>query len=259
MRLASVFVWSENVAMSHVRHAILLAAGLGQRMRPLTATTPKPLLTLGGRALLDHALDRLQAAGVERVVVNAHWHAALLREHLAARGEPHTVFREEGVLLDTGGAVVAALADGLLGQDNESFFIVNSDSVWLDGPVPALARVAAALRPDLDAVMLVHRTFQIQAEVGPGDFFLDSWGVPRRRCEREVAPYLYAGITLARPGLFEGWPTAEMSMNAVWDRAIDLRRVVAVVHDGLWFHLTRPADLAEAEYALANQMTGPTT
>jgi MurNAc alpha-1-phosphate uridylyltransferase len=239
--------------------AILLAAGLGRRMRPLTETTPKPLLRLGGRALLDHALDRLQAEGVSRVVVNVHWHADQLRAHLAARALPPTVLRQETRLLDTGGAVVAALADGLLGGPHEPFFVVNSDSVWLDGPVPALARVRAALRPGLDAVMLVHRTFQIQAEVGLGDFFLDSFGTPRRRREREVAPYLYAGITLARPTLFAGWPAAEMSMNAVWDRAMTAGRVAAVVHDGLWFHLTRPEDLAEAEAALAAQLTGPTT
>ncbi len=238
--------------------AILLAAGLGTRMRPLTETTPKPLLTLAGRALLDRALDRLADAGVDQVVVNAHWHAGQIGAHLAARaGTPRTVLRQEARLLDTGGAVAAALADGLLGAS--PFYVVNGDTVWLDGPVPALARLAGALRPDVDAVMLVHRTFQIRADIGRGDFFLDAWGVPRRRRDAEVAPYLYAGITLAAPALFSGWPAAEMSMNAVWDRAIAARRMVAVVHDGLWFHLTRPGDLAEAEYALAAQMTGSTT
>jgi MurNAc alpha-1-phosphate uridylyltransferase len=239
--------------------AILLAAGLGSRMRPLTNSTPKPLLTLGGRALLDRALDRLADAGVGRVVVNAHWHASQLRDHLAARETPPvTVLREESSLLDTGGAVVAALEDGLL-DGAAPFLIVNGDTVWLDGPVPAITRLARALRPDLDAVILAHRTFQIAADIGFGDFFLDPMGVPRRRREREVAPYLYAGITLARPGLFTGWPDAEISMNAIWDRAIAARRLVAVVHDGLWFHMTRPSDLEEAEYALAAQLTGPTT
>jgi MurNAc alpha-1-phosphate uridylyltransferase len=245
--------------MRKVETAILLAAGLGRRMRPLTETTPKPLLTLGGRALMDHALDRLQAAGIHRVVVNAHWHADRLAAHLAARKLPPTVLRQEDDLLDTGGAVIAALADGMLGAGDSPFFVVNSDSVWLDGPMPTLQRVANALRPGLDAVLLLHRTFQIQADVGLGDFFLDSFGVPRRRREREVAPYLYAGITLARPTLFDGWPSGEVSMNAVWDRAIAAGRVIAVVHDGLWFHLTRPDDLAEAEHALAAQLTGPTT
>lgn len=240
--------------------AILLAAGLGTRMRPLTDATPKPLLRLGGRALLDHALDRLAEARAGTVLVNAHWHADQLRAHLAARAAgPRTVLRAEADLLDTGGAVAAALADGALGAGGAPFYVINSDSVWLDGPVPALARVAGALGPEVDAVILVHRTFQIQAEVGMGDFFLDQWGLPRRRRQGEVAPYLYAGITLARPGLFAGWPSSGVSMNAVWDRAMAARRLVAVVHDGLWFHLSRPADLEEAEHALAAQLTGPTT
>ncbi len=238
--------------------AILLAAGLGTRMRPLTETTPKSLLTLAGRTLLDRALDRLADAGVGRVVVNAHWHAGQLRTHLAARGgNPPCVLREEARLLDTGGAVAAALEDGLLGTD--PFYVINGDTVWLDGPVPALARLSGALTPDRDAVMLVHRTFQVRADVGRGDFFLDAWGLPRRRRGSEVAPYIYAGITLATPALLRGLPAGEMSMNAVWDRAIAGRRLLAVVHDGLWFHMTRPADLAEAEHALAAQMTGPST
>ena len=240
--------------------AILLAAGFGTRMRPLTETTPKPLLQLGGRALLDRALDRLADAGVARVVVNAHWQAGQFRAHLQARTQPpETVLREEASLLDTGGAVMAALADGLLGAGEAPFYVVNGDTVWLDGPMPALDRVADALTPGADAAILVHRTFQIHADVGYGDFFLDPWGVPRRRGEREVAPYIYAGVTLARPALFAGWPTGAVSMNAVWDRAIATRRLAAVVHDGLWFHLTRPSDLDEAEYALAAQLTGPTT
>ncbi len=246
--------------MSTVPCAILLAAGLGSRMRPLTDTIPKPLLTLGGRALLDHALDRLAASGATAVVVNAHWHADKLAAHLTQRkAPPATILRHEDALLDTGGAVVAALGEGLLGQDGTPFFVVNSDSVWLDGPRPALERMHIALRPELDAVILVHRTFQVHADIGYGDFFLDSWGAPRRRREREIAPYIYAGITLARPVLFDGFTEPTVSMNQVWDKAIAARKIVAVVHDGLWFHLTRPDDLQEAEYALAAQLTGPTT
>ncbi len=238
--------------------AILLAAGLGTRMRPLTDTTPKPLLALAGRTLLDRALDRLADAGAGQVVVNAHWHAGQLRAHLAQRGgAPRTVLREEKLLLDTGGAVAAALADGLLGA--RPFYVINGDTVWLDGPVPALARLAAALAPDVDAVILVHRTFQVQADVGRGDFFLDPWGLPRRRRQAEVGADVFCGGTLAAPARVSGLPAGEMSMNAVWDRAIAARRLVAVVHDGLWFHMTRPADLAEAEHALAAQMTGSTT
>jgi MurNAc alpha-1-phosphate uridylyltransferase len=246
--------------MTTADRAILLAAGFGTRMRPLTEATPKALLSLGGRTLLDRALDRLAQAAITQVVVNAHWQADKLARHLAARTPPpQTILRREASLLSTGGAVLAALRDGLLGQDNAPFFVVNSDTVWLDGPLPALHRLGAALRPDVDAVILAHRTFQVQAEIGSGDFFLDSWGVPRRRREREIAPYIYAGVTLIRPSVFDGMAPGPMSMNLAWDKAIAAGRALAVVHDGLWFHLTRPEDIDEAEHALAAQITGQTT
>ncbi len=249
--------------MTRADTAMLLAAGLGTRMRPLTEHTPKPLLTLGGRALLDHMLDRLGESGVRRVVVNAHWQPDRLRAHLAARTDgPATVLRLEDDLLDTGGAVAAALADGLL--TGEAFFVANSDNVLLDGPHPALRRMQAALEPGLDGVILLHRSFQVHSDVGPGDFFLDPWGTPRRRAEREIAPYVFAGITLATPALFgpalsQLKSSRRFSMNDIWDRALALGRLRAVVHDGLWFHLSRPEDLAEAEHALATQLTGLTT
>jgi N-acetyl-alpha-D-muramate 1-phosphate uridylyltransferase len=244
--------------MTSITHAVLLAAGLGLRMRPLTDHTPKPLLRLGERPLLDHALDRLAEAGVQRVVVNAHYQADQIAAHLAARREPPTTLvRPEADLLDTGGAVSAALTAGLLGTG--PFYVANSDSVWLDGPRPALRRLAAALDDSVDGIILVHRTFLVQAEVGAGDFFLDKLGLPRRRQEREIAPYIYAGVTLATPALFSGIGERRFSMNDVWDRALAAGRLRAVVHDGLWFHLSRPEDLAEAEYALAAQLTGATT
>jgi MurNAc alpha-1-phosphate uridylyltransferase len=237
---------------------MLLAAGLGQRMRPLTDHTPKPLLKLGGRALLDHMLDRFGESGVERAVVNAHWQAPQLAAHLAGRETlPRTILRHEDDLLDTGGAVASALAGMLL--DPTGFFIANGDTVLLDGPRPALRRMQAALDASVDAVILVHRTFQVHGDIGPGDFFLDPWAVPRRRREREIAPYVYAGITLATAALFDQHRHGRFSMNHVWDSAMAAHRLRAVVHDGLWFHLSRPEDLAEAEYALAAQLTGQTT
>jgi MurNAc alpha-1-phosphate uridylyltransferase len=244
--------------MTDIIQAVLLAAGLGQRMRPLTEHTPKPLLQLGGRALLDHALDRFAEAGVQHVVANAHWQAEQIAAHVAARGRPPaTIVRPEPDLLDTGGAVAAALAAGLL--RDAPFYVANSDSVWLDGPRPALRRLAKALDASVDGVILVHRTFLVQADVGTGDFFLNSTGVPRRRLEREIAPYIYAGVTLATPALFRDFPPGPFSMNQVWDRALAAGRLRAVVHYGLWFHLSRPEDLAEAEYALQAQLTGATT
>ena len=245
----------------HPTSAMLLAAGLGTRMRPLTDHTAKPLLPLAGRTLIDHALDRLAAAGIAEVVVNAHWHADLVGERLCARqaegAPPATVLRHEPALLDTGGAVHAALKQGLLGTD--PIFVVNGDSFWLDGPVPALDRLATAFDPARhDAVLLVHRSFQVTAEVGAGDFFLDPWGLPRRRREMEIVPYVYAGVQIVSPALFAGHDPGTYSMNQVWDRAIAQGRLEAVVHDGLWFHLSTPADLGEAETSLHDRAVGET-
>jgi len=237
------------------RRAMLLAAGLGTRMRPLTAETAKPLLPLGGRTLMDHALDRLADAGVEQVVVNAHWQAARVVEHLAARqGPPEVIVIEEDDLLETGGAVREALA--LLGT--EPFYIVNGDTVWLDGPSPALARLADAWSDDLDAVLLLHRSFQVQGGTGDGDFALDALGVPRRPEEKEIVPYIYTGVQLVHPRLFEGSPDGAFSLNLLWDRALAEGKLRAVVHDGLWFHLSTPRDLAEAEFNLHARETGET-
>jgi len=237
------------------RRAMLLAAGLGTRMRPLTDRMPKPLLPLGGKALIDHALDRLEEAGVDTVVVNAHWQADQLAAYLERRSGPRTVLLREPALLDTGGSVKSAL--DLLGT--EPFFVVNGDAFWLDGIRPALARLAAAFDPaSADGVLLVHRTFQVHAEVGFGDFALDAWGVLRRRREREVAPYIYAGVQIVSPALLAGMPDGRFSMNRAWDAAIDRGRLRAVVHDGLWFHLSTPADLSEAESILQARLTGET-
>ena len=237
------------------RTAMLLAAGLGQRMRPLTSFTAKPLLSLGGRPLIDHALDHLAAAGVETVVVNAHWQADRIAAHLTARRPPpRTELMREAALLDTGGSTRAALS--LLGPD--PFFVVNGDAFWLNSTAPALLRLATAFGSDVDGVLLVHRTFQVHAEVGFGDFAVDTWGVLRRRREREVVPYIYAGVQLIAPALLRDMPDGAFSMNKAWDRAMEAGRLRAVVHDGLWFHLSTPADLADAESVLQARMTGET-
>jgi N-acetyl-alpha-D-muramate 1-phosphate uridylyltransferase len=237
------------------RSAMLLAAGRGARMRPLTDRTAKPLLPLGGQALIDHALDRLMQAGVENVIVNTHWQADRVEAHLASRRRPRIVVRREPALLDTGGSVKAALDH----FGATPFFVVNGDSFWVDGPRPALARLAAAFDPrQVDGVLLVHRSFQVHAEVGFGDFALDAWGAPRRRGEREVVPYIYAGLQLIAPALLAGTPDGAFSMNQAWDVAMASGRLRAVVHDGLWFHLSTPADLAEAESILQARFTGET-
>jgi MurNAc alpha-1-phosphate uridylyltransferase len=233
--------------------AMILAAGLGTRMRPLTNETAKPLLPLGGRALVNLALDRLAAAGVARTVVNVHWQADRVTEHLSHHtGAPKVTIRKEEALLETGGAVRASLPD--LGP--APFFVINGDTVWLDGPTPALDRLATTWSDETDAVLLVARTFQVHAEVGSGDFAIDPWGIARRPKEREIVPYVFAGIQLLRPSLFETAPEGPFSLNLLWDQAIATGRLRAVVHDGLWFHLSTPADLAEAEYALHARAVG---
>ncbi len=235
------------------RSAMVLAAGLGTRMRPLTETTAKPLLKLGGRALLDHALDQLADAGVETVAVNAFWQADRVAQHLAQRASPpRTVLLREPALLDTGGGVRAALP--VLGA--EPFFVINGDAFWINGPIPALSRLMQAFGDGIDAVLLVHRTSHVHAEVGFGDFVLDKRGTPRRRRQREVVPYIYAGVQLIHPRLLDPAPAGAFSMNRMWDGAMAAGRLRAVVHDGAWFHLSTPADLVEAEQILEARLTG---
>ncbi len=240
----------------HPTTAMLLAAGLGTRMRPLTDTTPKPLLMLGGQALVDRAIERLADAGVRRIVVNAHWHADQITAHFAMQPAPaEIIINHEPELLETGGAVLAARAK--LGP--EPFFVVNSDTVWFDGPTPALTRMGDLWDDGMDVLMLLHRTFQVHSEIGLGDFALDPWGLPRRPKEREIVPYIYAGVQIIRPACLDALPDGRISLNALWDRALAAGRLRALVHDGLWYHLSRPEDLAEAEFALQAQLVGTTT
>ena len=232
--------------------AMVLAAGLATRMRPLTDETAKPLLTLEGVSLLDHSLNRLAAAGVGTVAVNGFWHADKIEAALRARTvAPTTVFLRETTLLDTGGGVLNALP--VLGEG--PFYVINGDAFWLDGPTPALIRLAQAFDDSVDAVLLVQRTFQIAGAVGQGDFALNQLGVPRRRREREVVPYLYAGVHLMRASLLDGMAPGPFSMNLAWNRAMEAGRLRAIVHDGPWFHLSTPADLVDAERRLEARMT----
>ena len=235
--------------------AMVLAAGLATRMRPLTNTTAKPLLNLGGRTLLDHALEHLVDAGVQTVAVNAHWQADAVAAHLNRRPvPPKTILLREEHLLETGGGVRAALS--VLGAD--PFFVVNGDAFWLNGPISALCRLASMFDDQVDAVLLVHRTSHVHADVGFGDFAMDKWGKPRRRKEREVVPYIFAGVQLVRPCLLRDMPEGAFSMNRAWDIALAAGRLRAVVHDGIWFHLSTPPDLVEAEQILEARFTGDT-
>jgi MurNAc alpha-1-phosphate uridylyltransferase len=233
--------------MITLTRAMVLAAGLGTRMRPLTDDRPKPLLELDGRSLLDHALDRLQAAGVTQAVVNAHWFGDQVQAAMARRADPRIILQKEDALLETGGGVTLALPN--LG--GTPFAVVNGDAFWLDGPTPALTRLAAAFDDaEMDALLLMVRTTQVEGVVGNGDFLLDPFGRMRRPREREIAPYLYAGVQILSPRLFKDAPSGAFSLNRLYDRAMESGRLFGLVHDGVWFHLSTPEDLAQAETTL---------
>ncbi|HXZ00808.1 MAG TPA: nucleotidyltransferase family protein [Stellaceae bacterium] len=233
------------------KSGMVLAAGLGLRMRPITDRVPKPLVTLGGRALLDHAIDRLEAAGVERVVVNAHYKAEMIERHLAERRRPAVALSREEALLETGGGVLKALP--LL---DDVFYVVNADIFWLDGKTSALLRLARAFDPERhDALLLMQRTVTALGYDGPGDFIVDPQGEVRRRGEREVAPHLFAGVQLLSKRLFAGSAPGKFSLNPLYDRAIAAGRLAAIVHDGEWYHIGTPEGLALAEERLATHRT----
>ena len=234
--------------MIALTHGMVLAAGLGLRMRPLTEHTPKPLLRLDGRTLLDRALDRFAAAGVRRVVVNAHWHAQQVAAAVAARTDLSLSLQHEHDLLETGGGIARALPK--LGEG--PFVVANGDSVWLDGPSPALERLAAGFDPArMDALLLLVRAAQVDGEIGRGDFLMDPLGALRRPTERVLAPYVFAGVQVLAPGLFQAAPEGAFSMNRLYDRAIERGRLFGLVHDGVWFHLSTPPDLEHANAAMA--------
>ena len=234
--------------MTRPRIGMVLAAGRGERLRPITDTLPKPLVRIAGRALLDHAIDRLAAAGVERVVVNVHYLGDIIAEHLAARNSPEIVISREAAALETGGGVKHALP--LLGD--APFYVVNGDSLWLDSKVSALVRLADAWDPaTTDAMLLLQRTATaVGYGEGPGDYTLDQVGRPRRRHEREVAPYLFAGVQLLSPSLFEGMPDGPFSLNRIYDKAERSGRLGALVHDGEWYHVSTPDGLKLVERRL---------
>ncbi|MFH5925403.1 nucleotidyltransferase family protein [Roseomonas xinghualingensis] len=233
--------------MISLTHGMVLAAGLGTRMRPLTETVPKPLLALRGRSLLDHALDRLSEAGIDDVVVNAHHLAPQVVAACEARTKPHCTVLVEDELLETGGGIRNALPH--LGKG--PFAVVNGDAYWLDGPNSALSRLAAAFDEErMDALLLMVRAAAVDGEVGLGDFLLDPIGRIRRPKEREVAPYLYAGVQIMHPRLLDDTKPGRFGLMGSWMRAIEEGRLYGLVHDGVWFHLSTPPDLVRAEEIL---------
>jgi len=230
--------------------AIVLAAGLGTRMRPFNGAVPKPLIEVGGKPLIDYALDRLAEAGVERAVVNVHYLADALERHLAARRKPRIVISDErGALLGTGGGIAKALP--LLGD--APFFLVNSDTLWLDGVKPNFARLADSFEArDMDALLLLAPTAGSIGYSGIGDYAMPADGRLRRRGENEVVPFVYAGAAILRPELFAGAPQGAFPLVSVFNRAGENGRLFGLRLEGLWMHVGTPDAIAAASAALAH-------
>ncbi len=227
---------------------MVLAAGLGTRMRPLTDNIPKPLVKVAGKALIDHVLDRLVEAGVERAVINVHHFADQIQQHLMHRKHPQIVISDEReLLLGTGGGVKKVLPE--LGDG--SFFHSNSDTFWIDDVTPNLARLADAFDPvAMDALLLLAPTVGSIGYAGHGDFTMAGDGRLRKRAEQETAPFVYAGAAILSPALFKGAPQGEFPLTALFDRAAAAGRLHGLRLEGLWMHVGTPAAIAEAEAAI---------
>jgi len=228
---------------------MVLAAGLGVRMRPLTDRIPKPLIAVNGRALIDHTFDRLRAAGCERAVVNVHYLSEQIETWAREQTRPEIIISDERKeLLDTGGGIVKALA--WLGDD--PFFVLNSDSFWLDGPSPALERLRAAwVDAKMDCLLLLCAVERAVGYSGKGDFTIDRQGRLARRGAKDDNALVYIGCYLVHPRLFHDAPCGKFSMNVLWDKAIAEGRLYGIAHDGLWLHVGTPEAIVLAETALA--------
>ncbi len=230
--------------------AMVLAAGLGKRMRPLTATRPKPLIEVAGRTLLDRALDRVAAAGIPRAVVNVHYFADQVEAHLRSRGRTPavTVSDERAELLETGGGVTKALP--LI--DADPFFVVNADNLWIDGSVDTLRLLAQRWdAATMDGLLLLVPLARATGYEGRGDFHMDAAGQLQPRGEVRLAPFVFSGIQLISKRLFDGETPAPFSMWRAWNKALASGRLYGAVHQGLWFHVGTPASVGETEGLLA--------
>jgi len=231
------------------KHAMVLAAGLGTRMRPFNGRVPKPLVPVGGKALIDYVLDRLAAQGVERAVVNVHHLADQIERHLAGRKRPKIIISDErGELLGTAGGVVKALPK--LGDG--PFFHVNSDTIWIDGVKPNLERLAEAFDPaTMDALLLLAPVSTSIGYPGRGDFTMAPDGRLTKRGERDIAPFVYAGAAILRSELFKDAPDGAFSLTTLFHRAEAAGRLHGLRLEGVWMHVGTPEAIKAAETAIA--------
>jgi MurNAc alpha-1-phosphate uridylyltransferase len=236
--------------VSRPRRAMILAAGLGTRMRPLTNDLPKPLVAVNGKTLIDYAIDRLAAAGVELIVVNLHHHAARLKAHLEQRKDVDIRTSDEtDRVLGTGGGVFKALP--LFA--GEPFFVHNSDSIWVEGYGHALDRMIARWNPDImDALLLAAPLVNSIGYDGAGDFLMDADGRLSRVPEQQLSPFAYPGVQIVHPRIFDRMSAGVFSINPLWDRAIERGRLYGIRLDGVWMHVGTPEALAQSEKLLAD-------
>jgi len=241
--------------MSGPTRAMILAAGLGTRMAPLTAERPKPLIELRGKALIDHAIDHLKRGGVNFFVVNVHYMAPKLVAHLKKRTDVEIhICDETDAILDTGGAIAKALPY----FKGEPFFTHNSDSLWIEGMGSALARMKARWDPKtMDALMLLASTATSIGFEGFGDFEMDAFGTLKRRGEMKLAPFVWTGLQIVHPRLFDGAPKGRFSINPLWDKAIEKGRLFGIRLDGVWIHVGTPQGLLDAERYLRDLVREP--
>lgn len=228
--------------------AMILAAGLGKRMRPLTASQPKPMVRVAGKPLIDHALDRLAEAGVAKAVVNVHYLADALEAHVLARQTPKaSVSDERALLLETGGGMLKALP-----QLPDPFFALNADNIWLDGPKSAFHDLSRRWNPDeMDALLLVVPHARAMNFAGPGDFHMDPLGRLSRRRPGRIAPFIYTGIQLVSHRLLRDAPEGPFGTMTLWERAIAEGRLYGLSFTGLWFEVGTPQMIRPTEEALA--------
>jgi MurNAc alpha-1-phosphate uridylyltransferase len=248
-RTAQALRLKAEIATEVPKTAMVLAAGLGKRMRPLTATRPKPLIEVAGQSLLDHLLERLSAAGVEKAVVNVHYLADAVEAHLNknAHGLDISISDERGLLLETGGGMVKALP--LI--DADPFLVVNSDNLWIDGPADTLKLLASHWDGGkMDALLLLVPHARASNHGGRGDFHMDRTGRLRRRQRSHVAPFVYTGIQMVSKRLLDGAPEGPFSTNLLWDKAMGEGRCFGAVHQGLWFDVGTPKAIKATELIL---------
>ena len=228
-----------------IAKAMVMAAGKGTRMRPLTDTMPKPLVPFAGKPLIDHVLDRLEEAGIEEAIVNVHHFADMLEAHLSKRKSPRIVISDErAALLDTGGGAKKALP--LLGD--EPIITFNSDSVWIEGLGSNLRDLMAAFDPGrMDALLMIADAARTIGYVGRGDFTMDPYGLLARREPSTTVPFMFAGVQILKPALFADGPDGPFSTNLIWDRLIEKGTLFGHRMGGVWMHVGAPDDLAEAE------------